>query len=216
MHPDSLGTGMVETLDTWIRSVGPIGYVALLVASLIEYVFPPFPGDTVVLLGGVFAVRGQRSWPLVLAAITFGSMVGAAIDYFIGNRLAHRFERTADFAQRHPHIYRLQQRMRTSGVLLIALNRFMPGVRGLLFIAAGTSSMNFGRVMGWGTVSALVWNSLIFGVGIAVGGNLERLERLFRVYNWLAGVVIALVVVISTVWYLWKFRGRSEEPRGSA
>jgi heme/copper-type cytochrome/quinol oxidase subunit 2 len=57
---------------------------------------------------------------------------------------------------------------------------------------------------------------LIFGVGIAVGGNLERLERLFRVYNWLAGVVIALVVVISTVWYLWKFRGRSEEPRGSA
>src|SRR5919198_1411116 len=121
---------MVETLDTWIRSVGPIGYVAL-----------------------------------VVAAITFGSMVGAAINYFIGNRLAHRFERTADFAQRHPHIYRLQQRMRTSGVLLIALNRFMPGVRGLLFIAAGAFSIKFRRGLGGGTPSALGWHSLIFGVG---------------------------------------------------
>jgi membrane protein DedA with SNARE-associated domain len=206
---------MVKTLDMWIHSVGPLGYVALMLASLIEYVFPPFPGDTVVLLGGVFAVRGQRSWLLVLAAITAGSVVGAAIDYAIGNRLARRFERAADFAQRHPHIHRLQERMRSGGIWLIALNRFLPGVRGLLFVAAGASSMSFRRVMFWGTLSALVWNSLMLGLGIALGGNAERLEQFVHQYNRWAIAVIALAVATFAARYLWKFRRRSEEPRGS-
>src|SRR5918996_549442 len=159
---------MVETLDAWIRAVGPLGYLALFAASLIEYVFPPFPGDTVVLLGGVFAVRGQRSWVLVLAAVTLGSVVGAALDYLIGSRLARRFGRRGDFAERHPHLFRLQEKMRGGGIPLIAFNRFMPGVRGLIFLAAGASGMDFGRVMAWGALSALLWNALILGVGLAV------------------------------------------------
>src|ERR687891_227434 len=164
---------MVETLDAWIRAVGPLGYAALFAASLIEYVFPPFPGDTVVLLGGVFAARGQRSWVLVLATVTLGSVVGAAIDYVIGSRLARRVERGADFAERHPHLFRLQAKMRGGGIPLIAFNRFMPGVRGLIFLAAGASGMDFWRVMGWGALSALLWNALILALGIAVGGNVE-------------------------------------------
>src|SRR5687768_13833195 len=100
----------METLDTWIRAVGPLGYLALFLASLIEYVFPPFPGDTVVLLGGVFAARGQRPWFWVLLVVTAGSVVGSAIDYFIGQRLSRRFERGGDFALRHPHLARLQER----------------------------------------------------------------------------------------------------------
>jgi membrane protein DedA with SNARE-associated domain len=200
---------MVETLDAWIRAVGPLGYAALFAASLIEYVFPPFPGDTVVLLGGVFAARGQRSWLLVLATVTLGSVVGSAIDYFIGSRLARRFERGADFAARHPHLVRLQEKMRGRGILLIAINRFMPGVRGLIFLAAGAAGMDFRRVMGWGALSALVWNAAILGVGIAVGGNAERLEGFVQRYNQVAWVVMAVAVAGFATWYLWKFRRRS-------
>jgi membrane protein DedA with SNARE-associated domain len=206
---------MVETLDRWIHSMGPLAYAALIAASLIEYVFPPFPGDSVVLLGGVFAVRGQRSWILVLAAVTFGSVLGAAIDYVIGSRLVRRFERGQDFSLRHPHIVRLQERMRRSGILLIAGNRFLPGVRGLLFVAAGASGMDFRRVMAWGALSALVWNSLVLGVGIAVGGNADRLEQILREYNGVAAVAIVLCIAIFAARYLWKFRRRPEDPRGS-
>jgi membrane protein DedA with SNARE-associated domain len=207
---------MVETLDSWIRAVGPLGYLALFAASLIEYVFPPFPGDTVVLLGGVFAVRGQRSWALVLAAVTIGSVLGAAIDYIIGSRLARRFERRGDFAERHPHVVRLQMKMRAGGIPLIAFNRFMPGVRGLIFLAAGASGMDFRRVMVWGALSALLWNALILAVGIAVGGNAERLARFVHDYNRVAWGAIALGVAGFAAWYLWRFRRRSEVPRGSA
>jgi membrane protein DedA with SNARE-associated domain len=202
---------MVEKLDSLIGAVGPLGYLVLFGAALIEYVFPPFPGDTVVLLGGVYAVRGQRPWFLVLLVVTLGSVLGAFIDYHIGRALKRRFESGPDFALKHPHIIRLQDRMRKKGILLIAFNRFMPGVRGLLFVAAGAAEMDVRRVMAWGAVSAVLWNALIMGVGIAVGGNIERMETLFREYTRVAWIVLAVGVVAVALRYLWTLRRKPQE-----
>jgi membrane protein DedA with SNARE-associated domain len=181
-------------------------------AAMIEYVFPPFPGDTVVLLGGVYAIRGDRSWLLVLLVVTAGSIVGSAIDYFVGQRLARRFERGDDFARNHPHLIQLQGRMREKGIVLIAFNRFMPGVRGLLFAAAGAAEMSFRRVMLWGAFSALLWNALILGVGSAVGGSVERLEGLLRRYNQVAWIVLVVVLAAVAVRFMWRLRSRPQEP----
>lgn len=197
---------MVELLDRWIHAVGPLGYVALLLAAFIEYVFPPFPGDTVVLLGGVFAVRGERPWLLVLLAVTLGSVAGAAVDFYIGKRLAQRFESGEHFAERHPQLSSLHERMRRHGMWLIAFNRFLPGVRGPLFAAAGASGMNFRRVMLWGAFSAVLWNALIMGVGSAVGGNAERLESLLGQYYQVAWILVAAVVVAFVARLAWKAR----------
>ena len=199
---------MVDLLDSWIHAVGPLGYLALLLAAFIEYVFPPFPGDTVVLLGGVFAVRGERSWVLVLLVVTLGSICGAAVDYVVGQRLARRFERRADFAERHPHIVALQEKMRRRGYWLIAFNRFMPGVRGPLFAAAGAAEMDVRKVMLWGAFSAVLWNAAIMGVGAALGGNLEKLEALLRQYFVVAWAVVIAASVLFAAWYVWKLRRR--------
>ncbi len=203
---------MVETLDTWIRTVGPLGYLVLFGAAMIEYVFPPFPGDTVVLLGGVYAIRGDRPLLLILLVVTAGSLLGSAIDYFVGQRLARRFEGGEDFARKHPHLIRMQDRMRERGILLIAFNRFMPGVRGLLFAAAGAAEMSFRRVMLWGAFSALLWNTLMLGLGIAVGGNAERLELLLRRYNQVAWIALAVVLVAVAIRFMWRLRSRPQEP----
>lgn len=202
---------MVETLDEWIRAVGPLGYLALFLAALVEYIFPPFPGDTVVLLGGVYAVRGERSWLLVLIVVTLGSVVGSAVDYAVGRRLAKSFERRPDFAERHPQIHRLQEQMKRRGIWLIAFNRFLPGVRALLFVAAGAARMRIGRVLGWGAFSAVLWNTLILAVGSAVGGNVERLEKLLRQYNRVAWILVGVVILAFIARQAVKARRRVEE-----
>lgn len=205
---------MVETFDTWIHTVGPFAYLALFGAAMIEYIFPPFPGDTVVLLGGVYAIRGEKPWPLVLIVVTAGSVAGALIDYAVGRRLAKRFASRPDFAQKHPHLHRLQERMHRSGTPLIAFNRFMPGVRGLLFVAAGASGMELRKVVLWGSVSAVLWNGLIMAAGIALGGNAERLERLVQQYTTGAWIVLGAVALVILVWQLIKRRRVQAAPRG--
>ena len=51
---------MVEFLDNLISNIGLLGLLVLGLAAAVEYVVPPFPGDTITLLGGVYAVRGEH------------------------------------------------------------------------------------------------------------------------------------------------------------
>jgi len=198
-----VGGRILEVLDRWSASAGPVAYVVLGLSALIEYVFPPFPGDTVVLLGGVYAVRGQKPWTWVFAVITLGSLLGAAIDYWIGTRIGDRVPWVTP-----EQFQRAQLQMRRRGHALIVLNRFIPALRGVLFLAAGAARMPFRTVIALGAISAIAWNALLLGAGLAVGGNAERLEELFRRYQVFAWTVLSAAVL---AWLLlaW-FRRRSK------
>ncbi len=193
---------MVEYLDNLIVALGPLGLLILGLAALLEYLVPPFPGDTITLLGGVYAARGQQPWPLVLLVVTAGSVAGAALTYEFGKWLARRFDAHPEwhfFGLTHARLEAVQTRMRRGGPWLLLINRFLPGIRGLIFVAAGAARMPRGNALLLGTVSALVYNGLVLGIGVAVGGNLERLESLMTRYQravlglFIIGVVAVVV-----------------------
>ena len=129
---------MLEQIDQFMASVGVLAYLAALAATL-EYVVPPFSRDSVVLLGGVAcAVRGDHPWWGVFAAVLAGSVLGAACNYWIGTKVAHRFERTP----RGPSSGSPTRGRVTAGAhaaarrVAAAVNRFLLGIRGAVFIAA--------------------------------------------------------------------------------
>ena len=207
---------MIEQLDSWIASTGPSAFLVLGLGALIEYIFPPFPGDTVVILGGVYAVRGQKPWMLVFGVITVGSVIGAAIDYWIGAKLRDRIERQPEgkfFGLRHQKIREVQEKMRRFGSALILINRFLPAVRAFIFLAAGAARMSFGRVLLLGAISAVAWNCLLMALGIAVGGNAERLEGLVRNYELAAYSVLAIAGLALAARFLQ--RRRQRRPRSA-
>ena len=208
---------MIETLDHWIAAVGPLAFLALGLAAMIEYVFPPFPGDTILLLGGVYAARGDKPWWAVLAVITLGSVVGAAINYAIGIWLLGWFERRGEdkafLGLTHKRFHAMQGQMRRRGTWLLLGNRFMPGIRGIIFFAAGAALLPLRRVLGLATISALAWNSLVLAVGIAVGGNAERLERLFARYQE-GAVGLLLVAALGAGVRFWLKRRKNGDGAG--
>ena len=186
---------MVEWLDNLIAHVGLLGLLVLGLAAALEYVVPPFPGDTLTLLGGVYAVRGEHPWPLVFLVVVAGSVAGALINYQVGRWLVGRFERRPGevfFGISHARLEAVQSQMRHKGPWLLLANRFIPGVRGLIFVAAGAAHMPRGNALILGALSATAHTGLVLALGAAVGGNLERLETLMRRYQW---AVLGLVVV---------------------
>jgi membrane protein DedA with SNARE-associated domain len=178
---------MVQWLDAWISQVGPVAYLVLGLAATLEYIFPPFPGDTVMLLGGIYAVRGQKHWLPVFLVLTLGSVLGAAIDYWVGTKLYKWLEHRPDdkpfLGFTKAQLHAAEAKMRKRGTVLVLLNRFLPGVRGVIFFAAGAAQMPVRRALGLGAVSAAAFNALVLAVGIAVGGNAERLESLLAQYS---------------------------------
>lgn len=181
-----------------------VGLSVLFVSAMVEYVFPPFPGDTVTLFGAFLAVHSGWSIPLVFASATLGSLAGAAIDYSVGVRLSKRpIEELSGRRQRaRKRVEPIVEQFRRRGPIYVAANRFLPGIRALFFVAAGMARMPFKSVMFWGAVSAAVWNALLVGAGLAIGKNWQGLLELLRTYTafaWVAAGLVALIAVYKIV-----------------
>jgi membrane-associated protein len=195
-----------QALIELVRETGPYALAVLFGASLVEYVFPPFPGDTVVIFGAFYATHGELPLGLVFLAVTLGSVAGSAIDYAIGMRLGAAAERRLPETVRNrrrwvslERLHHIEARYREHGDRYILVNRFLPGVRGFFFVAAGMAGMPFRRVMLLGAVSASVWNALLLAVGWAVGENLDRLVAIFRTYSFVAWGAILLAAAVLIV-----------------
>ncbi len=183
------------------------GLAVLFVSAAVEYVFPPFPGDSVTLFGAFLAATEGWSVPLVFTVVTLGSLVGAVLDYAFGRRLA-KIPRDRLSGRRRALMERAQSivvRFERHGAVYIAVNRFLPGIRALFFVAAGMARLPVGKVILWGAVSAAAWNALIIGAGFAVGKNWDRLSELLRTYTLVAWIVVGVVIATLIVrWWLKK------------
>ncbi len=188
---------MLDALLTWLHAMGaatnsPTVLGVLLIAAGVEYIFPPFPGDSVVLLGGILVGAFDWSLPLVFAAVMLGSVLGSLAAFALGKRL---LERSPDVAAGDGTVAKLVRSFEKRGSWLLILNRFMPGIRPLFFVAAGLAGMSVKRVALLSGVSAALWNALIMVAGSAIGDNLGELENLLRTYSTIAWGALLLVGV---------------------
>lgn len=205
---------MLETLDAFLASVGPYGLWLLAAAACLEYLVPPFPGDTLLLLGGIYAVRGAQNPYLVLLAMTLGGSVGAWLQYVLGRRLSvrvHSQPEGSTFLVPHGPLLSAVGRLRTRGTWLLLVNRFFPGIRAFAFVGAGLAEVPLGRALLFGFLSSLAWNGLVMGMGVAVGGNLEKLTALMEQYQRAAGFLVVVAGVgVGIRWWTVRRRRSAE------
>jgi len=169
------------------RGQSAAGLGLLFVSAYLEYVFPPFPGDAVTLFAAVVAAHAGWDPTAVFLVVLAGSGAGGMTDYAVGRWLRLRTHR--------PGIDYLLERFRRHGEAYVAINRFLPGVRALFFVAAGMARLRAGRVLAFGLLSAALWNALIFGAGWVMGANLDRIRALFATYTRIAWGLVALAAV---------------------
>ncbi len=204
-HLDQLALRLIDFVG---HQNNPLGWGVLCLSALIEYLFPPFPGDTVTLFGAFLITARGWSFVAVFASVLLGSVAGAWIDFRFGQWLRRR-ELAADAS--HPgkkhsrtreQVDKLVERFKRHGEVYIVLNRFIPGVRAFFFVAAGMAGLRVRWVLIWAAVSAALWNLLLIAVGSSVGANFDALRKFMSVYSryaWLALAGIVLVVIARSV-----------------
>lgn len=197
---------MIDWIDGALSGLGFLAYVILFAAACLEYLVPPLPGDTVILLGGVTAVRGHQPVLLVFVAVVSGSILGSTLAYSFGVWLRRRMDQRPDrkmiFGITPQRLDAVDRHVKRWGAWLLIFNRFLPGVRSLIFVAAGSAGLNVGRTLGLGALAAALHTALILGIGWAVGGNLERLSRWVTQSQWVVGSLIGLAALGLTVKWL--------------
>jgi membrane protein DedA with SNARE-associated domain len=194
-----------DTLFHFLKSL-PDGliYVALGMCAFIENLFPPIPGDTITALGAFLVGVGRLNFLGVFGATTAGSLAGFLTLFAIGRALGRRHFLERDYRFfRAQTILRAEDWFRRYGYLLVALNRFLPGIRSAVSIAGGISRLKTAPVAALSLLSCAVWNGLWIFMGYSLGTQWElvqtELTTIMARYNTTVAVLGGLALVVALV-----------------
>lgn len=166
-------------------------YVLLFAVVAADSVLPVFPGETVVITAGAYAVvqDSPSAWILLPATIA------AAL---AGDTVAHHLGRGAGPLARRLRRGRVGERLfawaehglHTRGGAIIVTARFVPGGRTATSLTSGMIGYPRPRFLAFSLLAATAWALYNIGIGMA-GGYLFREQPLLGV---VLGVGLALVI----------------------
>lgn len=195
---------MEELLNRFIEYLLPQSniflYVLLFLSSVIENVFPPIPGDTITGLGAFLVGTGRLNFWAVYIVTTLGSLLGFMIIFAFGRYFGYDFfmKKNYRFFSKDT-IESAIPRFNKYGYLVVFANRFAPGIRSVISLAAGVLRLNPLFTGFAALISAAVWNLIFIKIGFSLGSNWdivkEKLELMLIDYNITAGIIILLIVL---------------------
>lgn len=204
---------MGENIDELMQAIGAWGYLGLGLAAIVEYLFPPFPGDTVTLLGGAWAARGDRSLLGVFLALCGGSLVGMTLMWRLGRSIGGKLGGWPDdhrvLGVQVAQLHRAQALMKSKGAWLLLVNRFLPSFRAVVFVAAGAAGYSWRQTMAPGLLSAAVFNAVLMAAGGAIGDNAEAIAAFFRTWRLVSFVVLGVIALALVGRFFWR-RARAQ------
>lgn len=210
-------TGLLDALkNVMLGLVENLGYLGLVLLSLIENLIPPIPSEFVVPFAGFLAADGRLNLGLALAATTLGGFLGTAVFYWLGRRLGDA--RVRALIARFGRYVLLQvadyddalRFFQTHDTKVVFWGRFVPGVRSLISLPAGVASMPFGPFALYTLLGTVTWNTALLVAGWLLG---ERWDVVLGVVDRLETVLWVLLAATVVAWFVWRRRVRSRREK---
>lgn len=202
--------GFLHTLEPTLNQ---FGYLAVFGLVLVEDFGVPVPGETMLILGAVYAGTGRLNVLLVglvgfLGAV-IGDNIGFAIGHFGGRPLVQRFgryvfltpkriEAATGFFERH-------------GGWIIVAARFIEGLRQANGIIAGTTGMHWARFLAFNAIGAAVWVAVWTTVGYFSGSSLDAIYDAITRYGAYFGIGLGVLLVVDIARRVLRARSRSRQ-----
>ncbi len=200
--------GVLHTLEPTLDNYG---YLAVAGFVVLEDFGVPVPGETILILGAVYAGTGRLNILLVgligFVAAVIGDNIGFAIGHFGGRRLVERFgryilltperlDKTTAFFDRH-------------GGKVVAVARFIEGLRQANGIIAGITGMHWAKFLAFNALGAALWVAVWTSVGYFSGSHINTIYNDATRYSTYFAVAVAVLIVAYITRRLWKRRTRS-------
>ena len=181
-----------------LETFGTLGLLAIVFAETGLLVGFFLPGDSLLVLAGLFAALGRAApvrlnLAVLLVGLPVAAIAGAQVGYLIGRRAGPALLRRPDSRLfRQEHVRRAQRFFDRYGGTTIVLARFVPVVRTLANPMAGVAGMPATAFAAFNVVGGLVWAVGITLLGFALGRTVPAARRD-------VGQIEAAIVLLSLV-----------------
>jgi membrane protein DedA with SNARE-associated domain len=197
-------------IPLWLQhDIELYGYWVVLVAVALESMGVPFPGETALLAGAIYAGTTDRMNIVgVIVAATVGAIlgdnIGFSIGHFGGYPLLRRLTRVLRIEEKSLHY--TQRYFSRHGDKTVFLGRFFSLLRTYVAFLAGVNRMPWRSFLFWNAFGGVVWATAYGLLGYVLGHNLPLLGSVLHVLG--IGGIALLVVFVAVVIALWIVRRR--------
>lgn len=191
-------------MDATVQWVIEHGAPALFGLLALGVLGAPIPDETLLVFTGAMSARGEMHLATLFAAAFGGSCVGITVSYRIG-RVADRWFSPGESGWRKRVSDRMDQAsgwFRVHGAAALVAGYFVPGVRHLIAVVAGTSGLPYRTFALHAYTGALLWTVTFVGVGWFAGDEWDRVVRTVHAHF----RVLKPVLVIGAAIYLLRYQ----------
>ena len=160
------------TIQTLTQFFLQYGAFFIFVIVFLEYLnLPGFPAGVIMPLAGIWAARGEISFPLVLLISVGAGLAGSWVLYFLGRLggqklLEFYFKK---FPKQRPLIEDKIKMLREKGGAGVFVSKLLPMVRTLISVPAGVVRMGFRVYTVSSAMGVFLWNLVFIGAGYFFG-----------------------------------------------
>ena len=156
----------------------------------------PIPDDLLLTFAGGFVRRGDLGGPATFAAAIGGSLIGVTFSYTLG-RFGGRVLRRLP-AINSDTLDRVNAWFRKWGKWMLVFGCFVPGVRHLTPLAAGSAGLRFRTFCAYAYPGAALWSTTLVAIGYYAGAThpWKHAALLIHTHFVLVAITIGTLVLI--------------------
>src|SRR5947207_1276741 len=186
------------------RMLEQYGYLAIVALVFVESFGVPAPGQTSIIVGAAYASRGHLNIVVLSICAFVAAVVGDSVGYVIGRYGGHtlvlRFGRYVRLTKER--FLRVERFMGRHGPKIVAIARFIDGLRQFNGVVAGTVELPWRRFLLYNAIGAALWVGVWATAGYLAADQLQALLRTALAYQWYALAALAVLVGAYVAWHL--------------
>jgi membrane protein DedA with SNARE-associated domain len=177
-------------------------YIFFFINAALQILFPPYPGDTILVFEGYLSSQRVLNTFLMLFISLSATYLSSIFLYSISYKFGHSLVANK-FVQKNfdiKRIEKLEEWFKKYGSLAIIINKFLPGVGSLTLIAAGLFNLPPIPAFVSIGVATIIHNTALFMAGRLTGDNIILIKTLFKEYNRI--IVLAILIIAALYLYV--------------
>jgi membrane protein DedA with SNARE-associated domain len=196
--------GLTETLCAYnTLFIQKCSYIGVFVLMALESMIAPVPSELVMPFAGFLIFTGHFNPVWVMVASSLGSICGSLLSYgmgVLGEPVVLRYGRYLLLNQHH--LEWTKNFFNRHGGKTIFISRFIPVVRHLISIPAGTARMPLAPFIIYTLIGATMWNGFLTYCGVRLKENWRLIEE----YTHFLDFLVLAGLLAAAAYFVWKVK----------
>lgn len=186
-------------------------YLFSFINAVLQILFPPYPGDTITIFEGYLTSKEHLNIYFLLFSTLSGTYLSSLLLYLLSYKYGKSILSKA-FIIKYFNSYkinRIETWFKKYGSFAIIINKFLPGVGSITFIAAGLFKLPpISAFLSIG-IATVIHNSFLITAGRLTGDNIYIIKQTISEYNKI--IIIAILLIFAMYSYLKFFYKRKHK-----